>query len=386
MRLSEREKGDIMNFDFSDDQKMLKEQVRKFLADKCPMSVTRRVLDGDEPYAKEVWKGLVEMGLTGTAIPEEFGGLGLGALELCVIAEELGRAAAPVPFSSSIYLAAEAIKLFGTQKQKETWLPKLASGEIVGALAVSEGTHTAHPRNIETKFAGGKLSGVKQPVVDGAAASVAIVAVNTGGSGEQAISLAIVDLTAGGVSAEPVRTIDPSREHVTLTFKDAPAEILGDKQGAGWPQLSRVLDGAAVLFAFEQVGGTEAALEMARNYALERYAFCRQIGSYQAIKHKLADMYVKKELAKSNAYFGAMMLNDDGAELTEAASASRIAGSDAYVFAAQENIQTHGGIGYTWESDCQFHYRRAKLLALTIGAPIQWKEKLVSRLEAKNAA
>ena len=146
------------------------------------------------------------------------------------------------------------------------------------------------------------------------------------------------------------------------------------------------MDGGAVLFSFEQVGGTEAALEMARDYALERYAFGRQIGSYQAIKHKLADMYVKKELAKSNAYYGAMMLNDEGSELTEAAAASRIAGSDAYVFAAQENIQTHGGIGYTWESDCQFHYRRAKLLALTIGAPIQWKEKLVSRLEAKNAA
>ncbi|MEP0708126.1 acyl-CoA dehydrogenase family protein [Parvibaculum sp.] len=375
-----------MNLDFSDDQKMLKEQVRKFLADKCPMSVTRRVLDGDEPYAKEVWKGLVDMGLTGTAIPEEFGGLGLGALELCVIAEELGRAAAPVPFSSSIYLAAEAIKLFGTQKQKETWLPKLASGEMIGTVAISEGTHAAHPRNIETAFSGGKVNGAKQPVADGGEAGVVVVAVNTGGSGEQAVSLAIVDTKAGGVSSEAVRTLDPSRENVTMTFKDAPAEILGDKQGEGWSQLSRILDGAAVLFAFEQVGGTEAALEMAREYALERYAFGRQIGSYQAIKHKLADIYVKKELAKSNAYFGAMMLNDEGAELPEAAAASRIAGSDAYVFAAQENVQTHGGIGYTWESDCQFHYRRAKLLALTIGAPIQWKEKLVSHLEAKNAA
>ena len=375
-----------MNLDFSDDQKMLKEQVRKFLGDKSPLSVTRRVLDGDEPYAKEVWKGLVDMGLTGTAIPEEFGGLGLGALELCVIAEELGRAAAPVPFSSSIYLAAEAIKLFGTQKQKEAWLPKLASGELIGTVAISEGTYAAHPRNIETAFSGGKVNGVKQPVADGGSAGVVVVAVNTGGSGEQAISLAIVDTKAGGVSSEALRTLDPSRENVALTFKDAPAEILGDKQGQGWSQLSRVLDGAAVLFAFEQVGGTEAALEMARDYALERYAFGRQIGSYQAIKHKLADMYVKKELAKSNAYFGAMMLNDEGAELPEAAAASRIAGSDAYVFAAQENIQTHGGIGYTWESDCQFHYRRAKLLALTIGAPIQWKEKLVSRLEAKNAA
>lgn len=375
-----------MNFDFSDDQKMLKEQVRKFLADKCPMSVTRRVLEGDEPYAQDVWKGLVEMGLTGTAIPEEFGGLGLGALELCVIAEELGRSAAPVPFSSSIYLAAEAIKLFGSQKQKETWLPKLASGEIIGTVAISEGLHAANPANIETKFAGGKVNGVKQPVTDGGIADVVVVAVNTGGSGEQAISLAIVDAKAGGVSTEEVRTIDPSRDHVTMTLKDAPAEILGDKQGEGWAQISRVLDGAAVFFAFEQVGGSEAALEMARDYSMERYAFGRQIGSYQAIKHKLADMYVKKELAKSNAYYGAMMLNDEGAELTEAAAASRIAGSDAYVFAAQENIQTHGGIGYTWESDCQFHYRRAKMLALTIGAPIQWKEKLVSRLEAKNAA
>lgn len=375
-----------MNFDFSDDQKMLKDQVRKFLGDKCPMTVTRRVLEKEEPYAAEVWKGLVDMGLTGTAIPEEFGGLGLGALELCVIAEELGRAAAPVPFSSSIYLAAEALRLFGTQKQKETWLPKLASGDIIGTLALSEGTHAAHPRNIAVKFAAGKVSGVKQPVADGGAASVAIVAVNTGGAGEQAVSLAIVDLKAGRVSSEPVRTIDPSRQHVTLTFKDAPAEILGDKQGEGWSQLSRILDGAAVLFAFEQVGGSEAALEMARDYSLERYAFGRQIGSYQAIKHKLADIYVKKELAKSNSYFGAMMLNDEGAELPEAAAASRIAGSDAYVFAAQENVQTHGGIGYTWESDCQFHYRRAKLLALAVGAPIQWKEKLVSRLEAKNAA
>ena len=223
------------------------------------------------------------------------------------------------------------------------------------------------------------------PVADGEAADVAVVVVNSGGSGEGAISLALVDLKAGGVTAEALRTLDPTRPHAKLTFKDAPAELMGPA-GQGWQQLQRVLDGAAVLFAFEQVGGAEAALEMAKEYALERYAFGRQIGSYQAIKHKLADMYVKKELAKSNAYFGAMMLNDEGSELTEAAAASRIAGNDAYVFAAQENIQTHGGIGYTWESNCQFHYRRAKLLALTVGASVQWKEKLVSRLEAKNAA
>ena len=374
-----------MNFDFSDDQKMLKEQVRKFLADKCGYDVVRKHLEGKDAYDAGVWKGLVEMGLTGTAVPEAYGGLGLGALELCVIAEELGRAAAPVPFSSSIYLAAEAIKLFGTEEQKQKWLPKIASGEAIGTLAMGEGLKAANPRNIETAFAGGKVNGVKQPVADGEAADVAVVVVNSGGSGEGAISLALVDLKAGGVTAEALRTIDPTRPHAQLTFKDAPAELMGPA-GQGWSQLQRVLEGAAVLFAFEQVGGTEAALEMAKDYALERYAFGRQIGSYQAIKHKLADIYVKKELAKSNAYYGAMMLNDEGSELTEAAAASRIAGNDAYVFAAQENIQTHGGIGYTWESNCQFHYRRAKLLALSVGATAQWKEKLVSRLEAKNAA
>lgn len=379
-----------MNFDFSDDQKLLKEQVRKFLGDKCPYAVPRRILDGDEPYAKEVWKGLVEMGLTGTAIPEAYGGLGLGALELCVIAEELGRAAAPVPFSSSVYLASEAIKLFGTEAQKQAWLPKLASGDIVGTLAVSEGTHAASPRNIATAFSAGKLSGEKLPVADGDIADVAVVVVNSGGpnaskGGEQAISLAIVDLRGAGVAREVLRTLDPTRSHARLTFSNAAAELMGPA-GRGWAQLSRLLDGAAVLFAFEQVGGAEAALEMARDYSLERYAFGRQIGSYQAIKHKLADIYVKKEIAKSNAYFGAMMLNDEGAELPEAAAASRIAGNDAYVFAAQESLQTHGGIGFTWEANTQFHYRRAKLLALAVGSSAQWKEKLVARLEAKNAA
>ena len=372
-----------MNFDFSDDQKLLKEQVRKFLTDKCPYSVPRRILDGDEPYAKEVWRGLVDMGLMGTAIPEAYGGLGLGALELCVIAEELGRAVAPVPFSSSVYLASEAIKLFGTEAQKQKWLPKLAAGEIIGTLALSEGLHAASPRNISVKFSGGRISGVKTPVPDGDVADIAVVVVNSGGSGEGAISLAIAELA--GTGREVLRTIDPTRSHATVTFKDTPAELMGEA-GQGWAQLQRILDGAAVLFAFEQVGGTEAALEMARDYSLERYAFGRQIGSYQAIKHKLADIYVKKELAKSNSYFGAMMLNDEGSELPEAAAAARIAGNDAYVFAAQESLQTHGGIGYTWEANTQFHYRRAKLLALTVGASVQWKEKLVARLEARNAA
>jgi alkylation response protein AidB-like acyl-CoA dehydrogenase len=374
-----------MNFDFSDDQKMLKEQVSKFLSDKCGYDVVRRVLESDELYAEDVWKGLVEMGLTGTAIPEEYGGLGLGALELCVVAEELGRVAAPVPFSSSVFLATEAIKLAGSEEQKQKYLPKLAAGEIIGTLAMAEGTNAPSPRTVKASLKGGKLTGTKMPVPDGEIADIAVVLVNTGGSGDKALSLAIVELNGSGISKEQLKTIDPTRGHAALIFDGAAAELMG-AEGEGWDLVRRVLDAAAVWTAFEQVGGAETAMWMARDYALERYAFGRQIGSYQAIKHKLADMYVKIELARSNSYYGAMMLNDNGAELVEAAAAARISATQAYIYAAQENIQTHGGIGYTWEANTQFFYRRAKLLALSLGSPLYWRERLVTQLEARNAA
>ena len=374
-----------MNFDFSDDQKMLKDQARKFLDDKCSYDDVRTILESDASHHDEVWQGLCELGFTGAAIPEEFGGLGLGALELCVIAEELGRAAAPVPFSSSIYMAAEALKLAGSQEQKQQWLPKLATGEVIGTVAAAEGAAAPSPRGTKTVFANGKLNGRKLPVPDGETASVAIVLANTGGAGEQAVSLVVVDLTQDGVTRSSVDTIDPTRGHAEISFDNADASLLG-AEGEGWALMKRVEAGAAVLVAFEQVGGAEAALNMAKEYALDRYAFGRQIGSYQAIKHKLADMYVKLELARSNAYYGAMILAEDGAELELAAASARISATEAYRFAAQECIQVHGGIGFTWEANPQFHYRRSKLLALSLGSASRWKDRLVAELEKSNVA
>ncbi len=375
----------IMNFDFSDDQKLLKEQVRKFLADKCPTKVVRRVLDGSETHAEDVWKGLVDLGVPALGIPETYGGMGLSPLEVCVVAEEIGRAAAPVPFDSSVVLATEALKLAGSDAQKKKWLPELASGKAIGTLAIAEGAQPPKPRNIRTMFGGGRLNGKKLPVTDGEAATFAIALANTGGSGDRAVSLVIVDLTQKAVAKKRIETIDPARKHAELTFTDASAELLG-AEGEGWSLLERLYDAAAVYFAFAQVGGAEAAMWMARDYALQRNAFGRAIGSYQAIKHKLADCYVKLELARSNAYYGAMMLTEGGADLPLAAAAARIAATEAYDFAAKENIQTHGGIGFTWEADTQFHYRRSRLLALSIGGPMAWKDKLVTRLEQKNAA
>jgi acyl-CoA dehydrogenase len=366
-----------MNFDFSDDQKLLKEQVAKFLADKCPLKVVRRVLDGNEAFAGEVWKGLVELGVPGIAIPEEYGGLGMTPLELCVVAEEIGRAAAPVPFDTSVVLATEALKLAGSDAQKKKWLPLLASGEAIGTLATAEGPQTPRASNVRTLFGGGRLNGRKVPVADGAAATFAVVLTKNG--------LALVDLEQKGVTKKDVETIDPTRKHCELTFTDANAELLG-AEGEGWRLLERLYDSAAIYFAFAQVGGAEAAMYMARDYALQRHAFGRAIGSYQAIKHKLADCYVKLELARSNAYYGAMMLTEGGADLPLAAAAARIAATEAYDFASKENIQTHGGIGFTWEADTQFHLRRARVMALSIGGPMAWKDKLVTRLEQKNAA
>jgi alkylation response protein AidB-like acyl-CoA dehydrogenase len=369
-----------VNFDFSDDQKMLRDQARKFLAERSSRKVVREVLDdAARSYDKALWQGVARQGWLGTAIPEEFGGLGLGRLELCVLAEELGRAVAPVPFSSTVYFFTEALLAAGSAAQKETLLARVARGDLIGAFAISEGAGAPAAGSIETTFDGDTLSGVKVPVADGDVASHAVVLAREG----QGLSLAVVDLSQAGVEREPLTTLDPTRGHARLTFDSARAERLG-AAGEGWRLAEDVLDRAAVLIAFEQVGGAQACLEMAIDYAKGRYAFSRPIASFQAIKHKLADMYIAIELARSNAYYGAWALSTESHELPLAAAAARVASCDAYYLAAKENIQTHGGMGFTWEVDCHLFYRRAKLLAVQAGGPGVWKEKLVRRLELKN--
>jgi alkylation response protein AidB-like acyl-CoA dehydrogenase len=246
-----------MNFDFSDEQKQLRDEARKFLAEKCPPKAVRVVLDGKEPYDRELWKGLADMGFLGVAIPEQFGGAGAGHLELCVIAEEMGRALAPVPFSSTVYLAAEAILLAGSEGQKQKWLPLIASGAAIGTLALFEGKGNPSPEAIKLAASGGSLNGVKKPVPDGAIADFAIVAARTGSTGRETdISLFLVDMKAEGVEAKSLTNVDPSRGQAELTFKNCRAEPLGPAN-EGWSILSQVLDRAAVLMAFEQVGGAD---------------------------------------------------------------------------------------------------------------------------------
>jgi alkylation response protein AidB-like acyl-CoA dehydrogenase len=375
-----------MNFDFSDDQKQMRDAARKFLAEKCPPKAVRAVLDGKAPYDKELWNGLAEMGFLGVAIPEEFGGAGAGHLELCVIAEEMGRALAPVPFSSTVYLAAEALMIAGSEAQKQKWLPKIASGEAIGTLALFEGKGNPSPKAIKCVASGGTLNGVKKPVADGAIADFAVVAVRTGSSGRDSdISLFVVDLSDGGVEVKELTNVDPTRGQAELTFKNVKGEPLG-AAGDGWSILTQVLDRAAVLVAFEQVGGADRALEMGRDYALDRIAFGRPIGSFQAVKHMLADMYVSATLARSNSYYGAWALSTNASELPEAAASARISATQAFQHCAKNNIQVHGGMGFTWEFDCHMYYRRANAVALGLGSLSYWEDQLIDRMRKKNAA
>ena len=369
-----------MNFDFSDDQKQLREQVRRFLDDRCSTRAARARLEGAPPDP-DLWKGIADMGWAGAAVPEEYGGVGLGYVDLCVIAEELGRCVAPVPFSSSVYLAAEAILRGGDAAQKRKWLPGLASGQTIGTIALSEGPKPATPASLAARFDGGRLTGTKLPVLDADVAGLAVVAARDA-RGDTV--LCVVDLKAEGVAVEAVESIDPSRSHARVTFESAPAEALA--AASGWETVERVMDAAAVLFAFEQIGGAQRCLDMARDFALERHAFGRQIGSYQAIKHKLADVWVAIEIARSNAYYGAWALANDAADLPIAAATARVGASEAFWQASKENIQTHGGMGFTWELDCHLYYRRANLLGLQIGSRRTWKEKLIARLETRNTA
>ena len=375
--------GTGMNFDFSPEQQQLRDQARRFLEEHC-VKRSRDVLENGGDYDKALWKGLAELGLIGVAIPEEFGGAGAGQLELCVIAEELGRVLAPVPFSSTVYLAAEIIMAVGTDAQKQAWLPKIAAGEAIGTVAFVEGPGNPSPAGIKLQAAGNELSGTKTLVADGNIADVAIVvARSSAGTDARGVSLFLVDLRQSGVMRTPVDTIDPSRPQAALTFANVKGEPLG-KAGEGWDIFTRALDRAAVLVAFEQIGGSDRALEMARDYALDRMAFGRPIGSFQAVKHMLADMYVAATLARSNAYYGAWALSTDAPELAEAAANARVSATQAFQLCAKNNTQTHGGMGFTWEFDCHLYYRRSNLLAVMLGSQSHWEDSLITRMRQRN--
>ena len=368
-----------MNLEFSEDQKFVQQTARDFLAKHAGLDVCRKVLEAAGAHSDPaLWKGVAEMGWLGAVVPESHGGAGLGHLELVLIAEEIGRSLAPIPFAGSVYLATEAILLYGSDAQKQKWLPRLASGEVIGTFAMAEGAGDPDLASVATHFEGGKASGTKVPVFDGAEADLAVVVAQ----GAREPVLTLVDLGGPGVERSSIESFDPSRSLAKIALANAPAELLGSAAG-GAAQIEHLLDRAAVMMGFEQIGAATRAFEITREFTLGRYAFGRPVASFQAVKHRLAELYAKIEIARSNGYYAAWALSSGNEELALAACSFRAAASEAFEKAAEEMIQLHGGVGFTWEYDCHLFYRRAKWLSAALGTPSAWRETLIRRLEAK---
>jgi alkylation response protein AidB-like acyl-CoA dehydrogenase len=370
-----------LNFDFSDEEKLIRDQTHRFLSDHCKAEEVRKVLEGKDSYARDLWRGMADMGLMATAVPEAYGGLGAGYLSLCVIAEQLGAHLAPVPFASSVYLATEAIQLYGSESQKENWLPRLASGEVIGTVGVVETVQEVTPESINVTLDGSTISGNKLIVPDGGIADIAVVLVREASD----LSMVIVDLNDKSVTRSNVETIDPSKNSASMSFNNTPAEVLG-QSGSGWNMLQNVYNRGAVLIAFEQIGGAQKALDMAVEYAGQRFAFGRPIGSFQGLKHMMADMYVALKLAESNCFYAAWALANDSEDFVVAAATARISATQAFQLCSRDNIQVHGGMGFTWEVDCHLFYRRSNYLTLVLGGLSTWEDRLIENLSVGDAA
>ncbi len=369
-----------MNFAFSTEQEELRSLVREFLADRSAEPQVRQLMETEAGFDPAVWGQLGdELGLLGLAIPEEFGGAGCGFVELGVVLEEAGRALLCAPYFSSIILAATTVLHAGDDAACKDYLPGLASGQLRGTLALTEDSGRWDEDGITLAASltadGWILDGHKSFVLDGHTASLILVAARTAGG----ISLFAVDADTPGLTRTPLPAMDMTRKLARLAFAGIPARLLG-QEGQAWPVLRRVLDLAAVGMAAEQVGGAARTLEMAVDYAKLRHQFGRPIGSFQAIKHKCADMLVQVESAKSAAYYGlwaAAELND---ELPAVASLAKAYCSDAYFHCAAENIQIHGGIGFTWEHPAHLYFKRAKTSQLMFGDPAYHRELLAQRI------
>jgi alkylation response protein AidB-like acyl-CoA dehydrogenase len=369
-----------MNFAFSDEQEELRTAVRRFLAEKSPETEVRRLMDTTEGYDPAVWSQMADqLGLQSLTIPEEFGGSGFTYVELLVVLEEMGAALLCAPFFSSVALAANALLTSGDDEAKKSYLPGIASGETIATLAITEDNGKWDFSGIELaatkKGEGWVLNGHKMFVIDGHVANLIIVAARTSAG----VTLFAVQGDATGLTRTPLPTMDQTRKQARLEFADVPATLIGTDGGAE-PGLTKTLDLAAVALAAEQVGGAQRVLDASVEYAKTRIQFGRPIGSFQAIKHKCADMLLEVESAKSAAYYAAWAAAEDSDELPVVASLAKSYCSEAYFHAAAENIQIHGGIGFTWEHPAHLYFKRAKSSELLLGDPAYHRELLAQRI------
>ena len=364
-----------MNFAFSEEQEEFRRQVRKWLEQNAPTPVVRQLMETESGFDRDLWEETANLGWQAMAIPEEHGGAGFGYLELVILFEEMGRSLFPAPFLSTIGLAMPLISDLGSDEQRKEILSAIAAGEKTVAVAFTEPSGQWDPVLVETAaVADGDrwlIEGRKSFVVDGASADDLLVSART----EEGVGVFLVAGDSDGVERRGLETLDQTRKLAEVTFSGAKAALIGEPEhGVG--ALRRMLDKAIVLLAAEQVGGAQKCLEMSVEYAKTRHQFGRPIGSFQAIKHKCADMLVQVESAKSAAYYAGWAASEDNDELATVAPLAKSYCSEAYFFCASENIQIHGGIGFTWEHDAHLYFKRAKSSQLLFGDPAYHRARL----------
>ncbi|MBW3666405.1 MAG: acyl-CoA/acyl-ACP dehydrogenase [Actinobacteria bacterium] len=353
----------------SDELELIRSTARQFLTDRLSLEVVRELMMSEDGFERGLWKEIANLGWAGLIISEEHGGAGYGFTELSVVLEEMGRLVTPGPFFASSVLATTAIQEFATEEEKADLLPGMASGETIATLALFEtprGWDLADLDCVATRDgAGWSIDGMKRHVLDGHLADKIVVAAAMDGG----VGLFVVDSDATGVTVDQSEVLDPTRRQAEVGLDSVRVEdaaLLGG--GAVDGRLATVLALGTVALAAEQVGGAQRCLEMSVEHARTRYQFGRAIGSYQAIKHRCAEMLLKVEHAKSAAYHAARTTGDDD-ELAVAAPLAGSMCSEAYLWAAGETIQIHGGIGFTWEHDAHLYLKRAKSSALLLGDP-----------------
>ncbi|HUV57336.1 MAG TPA: acyl-CoA dehydrogenase family protein [Acidimicrobiales bacterium] len=369
-----------MNFGFSEEQEELRKMVKRFLDEKSPETEVRRLMATDEGYDPAVWEQMAnELALQGLGIPEEFGGQGYGPVELYVVFEEMGAALLCSPYFSTVALAANAVLLVGSDEDKAKYLPGIASGQTIATVALTDDSGQWDLASTSTSASasgsGFALNGVRSYVTDGNVASVIFVPAMT----NKGLSLFAVKGDADGVTRAMLPTMDQTRKQSRIEFNNAPATLVGVEGGA-LDGLQTMLQVAAAALAAEQVGGAQRVLNNSVEYAKNRVQFGRPIGSFQAIKHKCADMLLDVESAKSAAYYAAWAAQERNDELPIAASLAKSFCSEAYFHCAAENIQIHGGIGFTWEHHAHLYFNRAKSSELFLGDPSYHRELLAQRL------
>ncbi len=374
-----------MDFAFSDEQDEFREVLRRFFEERSALADVRRAFESPDGFDRGLWKQMAEeLGLQGVHLPEVVGGQGFGFLELGIVLEEMGRALVPGPFLASSVLAAGAILAAGSDEEQKTWLPGIASGERLGALALVEASGSWEPGDVatEARIDGDALilNGTKETVLSGDVADFFVVAARLPGtSGDEGLTLALVEAQAPGVSVTPLEGLDLTRRQARVVLDGACAKPLG-APGRGASALRTCLLHGAVALGAEAVGGADHALGMAVEYAKVRVQFARPIGSFQGIKHMVAEVLRDLELARAAAYWSWWVAEEAASELAEAAPLAKSACADAYLAAATVNIQIHGGIGFTWEHDAHLFYKRAKSVELLLGDSTQQRGALATAL------